>query len=82
MQEKKRVIKIGTGGVSVGGHTYKAHEVASLFSAMFKCTVADTPKNLLKRASFLENSDEQVMSSLFLLEPVVFYSKHPGADCP
>lgn len=57
------------------GYNHKDHEGALSFSAMFKCTAADIPKILFKRANPSEDSDEQVVSSLLLVELVVFYIK-------
>lgn len=70
-QKWKKTTKAGVGGASEGTcsyrdfevYTHKDHEDDSSFSAMFKCTATDIPKNLLKRASLLGNSDEQRMDA-------------------
>lgn len=61
-------------------YTHKDHEDDSSFSAMFKCTATDIPKNLLKRASLLGNSDEQVISSRLVAEHVDSYSYNFAVD--
>lgn len=57
------------------GSNHKDHEGALSFIAMFKCTAAETPKLLFRRANPSEDSNEQVMSSCLLSSAHIFSSE-------